>query len=67
MAKVKIKTNKDGEMCIYYTCECGSPIELHTYVKPKRLPKCFDCNIFYPPINWGKAPVKNKKKPHNTR
>jgi hypothetical protein len=67
MAKVKIKTNENGEMCISYNCECGSPIELHTYIKPKRLPKCFDCNIYCPPIDWSAMPDKNKNKKTNKR
>lgn len=28
-----------------YECECGCKMKYMTHIKPKKLPKCFDCNI----------------------
>jgi len=28
-----------------YDCECGCRMKYVTSIKPKRLPKCFECNI----------------------
>ena len=51
MPKVQITTLETGELEINYICECGCPVRFITYIKPKRLPKCFDCNIYCPPFD----------------
>ena len=51
MAKVKIRTLETGELEILYTCKCGEPSRFLTYKRPERLPLCFDCNIYCPPLD----------------
>lgn len=47
MPKVTItKTSSlEAPLLIEYECECGRKVQLHTDIKPKRLPKCFDCLV----------------------